>query len=286
VTDLYPVTALITGLAGVAAGGLVPRMIAGLPEPEPEPDPAEQDTDLAALADHHAEHAEHPEHPEHPEHSKPAGREPMQAEVPKQPEEPRRPEEPKELYADIAARPGLALRAAVASGVCAAALGLVFGWNLSLLVVLPLVPVGVALAVVDWRTKLLPTRLIAPSYVVTIVMILLVWLVDSRAPHDLERTALGWLVYGGMFFLLWFIYPRGLGYGDVRLAGLLGLALGWVGWAELLLGIWAGLLLGGILGGLLSLVLRRRDYPFGPFMLVGALLGVVLGQPVVSALYG
>ena len=168
----------------------------------------------------------------------------------------------------------------------AAALGLVFGWNLSLLVVLPLVPVSVALAVIDWRTKLLPTRLIAPSYVMTIVAILVVWLVDSREVSDLQRTALGWLVYGGMFFLLWFVYPRGLGYGDVRLAGLLGLALGWVGWAELLLGIWTGLLLGGILGGLLSLVLRRRDYPFGPFMLVGALLGIVLGQPVVSALYG
>ncbi len=259
-TDLYPVTAMVTGLAGVAAGGLVPRMIAWLPEPEPEePDRAEEDADLSAEADHDGA---------------------------TEPVEPVEPVEPKELYADIAARPGLALQAALASGVAAAALGLVFGWNLSLLVVLPLVPVSVALAVVDWRTKLLPTKLIAPAYVVTLAAILLVWVVDSRAAFDLERTALGWLVYGGMFFLLWFVYPRGLGYGDVRLAGLLGLALGWVGWAELLLGIWAGLLLGGILGALLSLVLRRRDYPFGPFMLVGALLGIVAGQPVVSGLYG
>jgi len=264
-TDLHPVTALVTGLAGVAAGGLVPRMIAWLPEPEPDqPDPAEADVDTALVTDADADADAEPDAPA----------EPVEA------------EEPKELYADIAARPGLAWQAAVASGVCAAALGLVFGWNLSLLVVLPLVPVSVALAVVDWRTRLLPTRLIAPSYLVTVVAVLVVWLVDSRSPYDLERTALGWLVYGGMFFLLWFIYPRGLGYGDVRLAGVLGLALGWVGWAELLLGIWAGLLLGGILGGLLSLVLRRRDYPFGPFMLIGALLGVVLGQPVVSALYG
>jgi leader peptidase (prepilin peptidase)/N-methyltransferase len=252
--DLFPVTALVTGLAGVASGGLVPRMIAWLPEPEPEqPDPAEQDAGVTEGTDE----------------TRPA---PAEA--------------PKELYADLAARPGLAARAAVAAGVGAAALGLVFGWNLSLLVVLPLVPVGVALAVIDWRTKLLPTRLIAPAYVVTIVAILVVWVADSRAATDLERTALGWLVYGGMFFLLWFVYPRGLGYGDVRLAGVLGLALGWIGWGELLLGIWAGLLLGGILGGLLSLVLRRRDYPFVPFMLVGALLGVVLGQPVVTALYG
>ena len=257
-TDLYPVTAVVTGLAGVAAGGLVPRIIAWLPEPEPdEPDPAERDTELGASTDGPAEDE-------------------AQAE----------PVPPKELYADIAARPGLAVRAAMTSGVCAAALGLVFGWELTLLVLLPLVPIGVALAVVDWRTRLLPTKLIAPAYAVTVVTILLVWLVDSRDPHDLERTALGWLIYGGMFFLLWFVYPRGLGYGDVRLAGVLGLALGWVGWGELLLGIWLGLLLGGILGGLLSLVTRRRDYPFGPFMLVGALLGIVLGQPVVASLYG
>ena len=131
------------------------------------------------------------------------------------------------------------MEAALASGVCAAALGLVFGWNMSLLVVLPLVPVSVALTVIDWRTRLLPTRLIAPAYAVTVVAVLVAWLVDGRDLHDLERTALGWLVYGGMFFLLWFVYPRGLGYGDVRLAGVLGLALGWVGWAELLLGIWS-----------------------------------------------
>ncbi len=174
----------------------------------------------------------------------------------------------------------------MAAGVVAAAFGLVLGWDPALVVLLPLVPVGVALAVIDWRTRLLPTRLIAPSYAVTVVAVLVAWGLDGRDLGDLQRTGLGWLVYGGMFFVLWFVYPRGLGYGDVRLAGVLGLALGWVGWGELLLGIWGGLLLGGVLGGLLSLVTRRRDYPFGPFMLAGAVLGVVLGQPVMTAMYG
>jgi leader peptidase (prepilin peptidase)/N-methyltransferase len=196
------------------------------------------------------------------------------------------PEEPKELYADIAARPGLVWKSVLASGVSAAAVGLVVGWHVSLLVLLPLVPVSVALAAIDWRTRLLPTRLIAPAYAVTVVAVLLAFLVGDRELHDLERTALGWLVYGGMFFVLWFIYPRGLGYGDVRLSGVLGLALGWAGWSELALGIGAGLILGGVGGGLLALVTRRRDYPFGPFMLLGALVGVVAGQPVITALYG
>ena len=254
-TDLHPVTALVAGLAGVAVGGLVSPLIARLPEPEPaqpdETDRGEADTELGDGL---------------PEAAAPAA--------------------PKELYADIASRPGLAWQTAVGCGVTAGLVGLALGWDLALVVLLPLVPVCVALAVIDWRTKLLPTRLIAPAYALTVVTVLVAFLAGDRDLQDLQRTGLGWLVYGGMFFVLWFVYPRGLGYGDVRLAGLLGLALGWVGWAELLLGIWAGLLLGGILGGLLSLVLRRRDYPFGPFMLLGALVGVVLGQPVLSAVYG
>lgn len=241
-TDLYPVTAVAAGVAGLAVGVLVPRLIAWVPEPEPEaPDPEEKDGG---------------------------------------------PEEPKELYADIAARPGMLWKAALATGVSAAAVGLVLGWSLSLLVVLPLVPVGVALAVIDWRTRLLPTRLIAPAYAMTVVTVLLAWLLGARELHDLERTALGWLIYGGMFFLLWFIYPQGLGYGDVRLSGVLGLALGWLGWPELWVGIGAGLILGGVGGGLLTLVTKRRDYPLGPFMLVGALAGVVVGQPLITAVYG
>jgi leader peptidase (prepilin peptidase)/N-methyltransferase len=251
VSDLYPVTAAATGVLGLVAGALVPRLIASVPEPEPD---EPQDDEPAGPAAGEAEQAEQ--------------------------------DEPKELYADIAARPGLAWKSAVAAALSAAVLGLVLDWSWSLLVVLPLVPVGVALAVVDWRTRMLPTRLIAPAYAVTIVAILVAWLADGRHLDDLGRTALGWLVYGGMFFVLWFVYPRGLGYGDVRLSGVLGLALGWVGWSELLVGMWSGLLLGGILGGVLALVTRRREYPFGPFMLAGALVGLVLGQPVMSALYG
>jgi leader peptidase (prepilin peptidase)/N-methyltransferase len=242
VIDLHPVTAVVTGFVGLAAGVLVPRIIAWVPEPEPaEPDSEEQDGE---------------------------------------------PEEPKELYADIAGRPGMLRKAVLATGLSAAVVGLVLGRHLSLLVVLPLLPVGVALAAIDWRTRLLPTKLIAPSYAVTVVTVLLAFLLGDRELHDLERTGLGWLVYGGMFFVLWFIYPRGLGYGDVRLSGVLGLALAWVGWSELLVGIGAGLILGGVGGGLLALVTRRRDYPLGPFMLVGALVGIAVGQPVITALYG
>ena len=72
--------------------------------------------------------------------------------------------------------------------------------------------------------------------------------------------------------MLWYIHPRGLGYGDVRLSGILGIALGWVGYGrELVVGIYAAFLLGGVGGALLSRlrIVDRKGFPFGPFMFVG-----------------
>ncbi len=187
-------------------------------------------------------------------------------------------EEPKERYVSVAARPGLAGKAALVSAVAAALVGAEVGWDWALMPLLPLVPVGVALAVVDWRTRLLPTKVIAPLYGVVVVAALVAALLSGER-SDLERAGWGWVVAGGTFLLLWLVYPQGMGYGDVRLSGVLGIALGYLGWGELLVGVYAGFLLGGIGGTLLS-VLRlvdRRAYPFGPFMLLGALVGVVTG---------
>jgi len=249
VTDL--VAAVVAGAACLAAGLLVPTLIARIPEPEPDRAPE-------APAD--------------------------ESDAPAATEAPAEPEEPKELYADIARRPGLVWKAALASGVAGALVALALGWVWDLLVVLPLVPVSVALAVVDWRTRLLPTKVIAPAYVVTATLVLVVFAV-TRDTDDLVRAGLGWLVAGGLFFALWFIYPPWMGYGDVRLAGVLGLALGQLGWPPLLFGVWCGFLLGGVGGALLARlrIVERRAFPFGPFMLVGALVGILAGNAVLGA---
>lgn len=240
---------LVMAAVGAVLGWFVPALIARIPEPEPELPDEEGSTG-----------------------DRPAGPVPQT-------------EAPKELYASIAALPGLAWKSALASGLAAGVVGLRVGWEPALLVWAYLVPVGVALAVVDWRTRLLPTRVIAPSYAV-VGGLAVVAAVLSGDWGDLLRAGLGWLVAGGTFFVLWFIYPRGMGYGDVRLSGVLGIALGLLGWGELLAGVYAGFLLGGI-GGLLLSALRivdRKAYPFGPFMILGALVGVVVG-PGVAAWY-
>jgi leader peptidase (prepilin peptidase)/N-methyltransferase len=190
-------------------------------------------------------------------------------------------EEPKELYVSIAAIRGLSWKAAVASGVAGAIVGASIGWSWELLFLMYLVPVGVALAVVDWRTRLLPTWVIAPSYAVVTALAVLAAVLGDDWP-DLIRAGWGWAVAGGTFLLLWLIYPRGMGYGDVRLSGVLGIALGFLGWGELLVGVYAGFLLGGVGGTLLTLlrIVDRKAYPFGPFMLLGALVGVVWGASI------
>ena len=199
--------------------------------------------------------------------------------------EPAQPAADKQTYADIARSPGLGLRGALLSGVAGAGVGAAVGWSWALTFLLYLCVMGSALAVIDWRTRLLPTKLVAPSYVAVGALVLLAGGLE-RSGDDLLRSLWGWLAAGGVFWLMWRIYPRGMGYGDVRLAGVLGIALGYLGWGELLLGVYAGFLLGAVVGTLLSLLrlVDRKAYPFGPFMLLGAWVGVLFG-PGVAALY-
>lgn len=181
-------------------------------------------------------------------------------------------------YAELAARRNLVLRLAVTGLAVGALVGWELGWTPVLAAWVFLAGAGVVLGYVDAQTRLLPTQIIAPSYAV-IGLLLLAAALAQQSLHHLVGALIGWAVMGGFYFLMWFIYPRGLGYGDVRLAGLIGPCLGYLGWGALVTGIYAGFLLGG-LGGLLLAGLRivdRRRYPFGPFMLLGALAGLVWG---------
>jgi leader peptidase (prepilin peptidase)/N-methyltransferase len=191
----------------------------------------------------------------------------------------------KETYADIAALRGLAWKLAIAGVIAGFAIGAHLGWEWPLLFLVPLVPVLVALALIDWRTHLLPTKVVWPATLATAALVGVAWILTGDN-DDVVRSGIGFLIAYGTFFALWFIYPKGLGYGDVRLAGVLGLALGYLGWGELLVGLYAGFLLGGVGGGLLSVlkVVERKAFPFGPFMIVGALLGVLWGAPLLDRL--
>lgn len=241
-------TALVAGGVGALSGAFVPQLIARLPEPTPEPEPS-----LTPAPDEAA-------------YSRPV-------------------DEPKEPYVEVAARPGLRWKTALASGAAAALIGGRVGWHPALLFLLYLVPVCVALSVVDWRTRYLPTRLIAPSYVVVGVLVVLASALTSDW-SALELSVVGWISSFLFFALIWLL-PGGMAYGDVRLAGVLGMALGWLGIPQLVLGLYTGFVLGGVVGLALNglKVFHHRHSPFGPHMVVGALLGVVVPAQLASA-YG
>jgi leader peptidase (prepilin peptidase)/N-methyltransferase len=200
------------------------------------------------------------------------------------------PDHPKPTYAAVAAAPALRTVAAVLCLGAGALVGLGVGMEWPLLYLLPLVPVGVALALVDLRTRLLPTAVVRPTFVgVVLLGALSAWLDDDV--DALVRAGIAAAVVFGVFFALWWIHPPGMGYGDVRLSGVLGFALGYLGWPAVLVGIYGAFLVFAVPG--LFVAVFRRDrrvlaeaYPFGPFLLGGALAAVVLADPVWTRLVG
>jgi leader peptidase (prepilin peptidase) / N-methyltransferase len=147
-----------------------------------------------------------------------------------------------------------------------------------------LAAITIALTLVDLDLHRLPNAIVLPSYPVAAVLLAL----PSAVAQDwrsLARAAIGAAALWAFYFGLMLIYPAGMGYGDVKLAGLLGMYLGWLGWSDLVVGAAAGFGLGGVLSTLLlavRLVTRKSMIPFGPFMLAGAWLAVAVAQPVTT----
>lgn len=139
--------------------------------------------------------------------------------------------------------------------------------------------IAVALAVIDVRVHRLPDRIVLPAYPVLIAALTLASAVSGDWAA-LGRALVAGVALFAIYLLLALINPAGMGLGDVKLAGLLGLALGWLGWAELVVGAFGAFLLGGLYAlGLLALrrANRHTAMPFGPWMLAGAAFGVAAG---------
>lgn len=188
---------------------------------------------------------------------------------------------PDPQHRDLAARPGLALRC----GAVGLVSGVILGWSLAgpwpLVLWLSLLPFGILLGVVDWHTKKLPRRVVLPATAYALVLITVVELAQGR-PETLLRAVIGMLVARTAIWLMWWIRSAGMGFGDVRLTALLGLLLAQVSIGAALVGLYSAFLLFAI--PFLGVALIRRDrsvwrtaYPFGPFLLAGALVGVACG---------
>lgn len=152
-----------------------------------------------------------------------------------------------------------------------------------------LAAISLALAVIDVQTMRLPNAIVLPAYPVTAVLLTAAAVLGGAGDQLLGAVA-GLAIMGGLYLVIAFVKPGAMGMGDVKLAGVLGFCLGWLGWSQLAVGILGGFLIGGVVG-LVLLATRGRTarIPFGPWLLAGAWLGILVGREVATgylSLYG
>ncbi len=201
--------------------------------------------------------------------------------------EPEEPDADKVPYAALAdARglaPALALAAAVMAGVVA--------WRIDEPELVPvwvlIAGVGSWLTYIDWRTRLLPSAIVMPTYLATFLLVGLgaLLLQDSEVfTRALVANIVVYVIFRVLYGIGTRFYGGAFGYGDVRLSGVLALALGALGASEVFVGMYAGFILGAVLGILLSLlrVINSKSYAFGPYMVVGAVIGAAWGSAIYS----
>lgn len=153
------------------------------------------------------------------------------------------------------------------------------GTQWTLLPLLYLAAISIALAMIDIDVFRLPDAIVLKSYPVAAIALLLSTFLGSGPTW--WRIPLGGLIMFSLYWTIRFIKPKGMGAGDVKLAGVLGMYLGYFGWGALAVGTFAGFLLGGVFGICLMLFgggTRKSKIPYGPYLIAGTWVGIVWGQ--------
>jgi leader peptidase (prepilin peptidase)/N-methyltransferase len=156
---------------------------------------------------------------------------------------------------------------------------------LTLVAFLYLAAISVALTAIDLELHRLPNRIVLPGYLVAALLLGTAGALSGDVVA-LATAGIGAIASFGLYLGLAVARPGGMGMGDVKLAGVLGLFLGFLGPAPLLVGMFAAFLLGGIAGIVVLAArrgTRRTALPFGPWMLVGAWIGIFAGEPLAAA---
>ncbi|UDY23071.1 prepilin peptidase [Nocardioides sp. Kera G14] len=143
---------------------------------------------------------------------------------------------------------------------------------------------SIALAFIDAETHRLPDAVVGPAYVLCGTLLAVTSAMTGDWPA-LVRGAAGLVLLGGGYYAVHMVRPDGMGFGDVKLAGLVGLVTGYVSWAALAVGAFAAFLLAGCYAVVLLAAHRahrRSGVAFGPWMLAGGWVGLVMGTPVAT----
>ena len=166
----------------------------------------------------------------------------------------------------------------LATGLLFAATALRFGLSWLLPAYLFFATVAVLLCLIDMKHRLLPNAIVYPSFVIA-VLLLSVAAIVGQDPRALGRAGLGGLVLFGFFLLSAVVTPTGVGMGDVKLAAVVGLYLGYLGWSAVIIGALAAFVFAALAGLVLMLAGRadrKSTVPFGPALFAGSVVGVAL----------
>lgn len=142
----------------------------------------------------------------------------------------------------------------------------------------------IAISAIDLELFIIPNRIVYPVGFASVVLLAGAAAIEHRWT-PFERGLLGGLAAFAFFLVLHLVVPHGMGFGDVRLSALLGLFLGWLGWLQVFGGLFAGFLLGAVIGSLLIAFggrSRKQHIPFGPFLAAGTMTFVLAGDQIVS----
>ena len=142
----------------------------------------------------------------------------------------------------------------------------------------------IAISAVDLERFIVPNRILYPTLFIAAPLFVIAAVVDDDLT-SLRTAAIGGLLAWGLLLVIHLISPKGMGFGDVRLAGLAGMTTGWLSVGHVLVGLFLGFLTASAVGvGLIALGLRgRKDkLPFGPFLAAGAFLAIVFGDPILD----
>jgi leader peptidase (prepilin peptidase)/N-methyltransferase len=163
------------------------------------------------------------------------------------------------------------------------------GWSWLLLPVLWLVPVGLAVAVIDLRSLIVPTRIVWPAFAVTVALSLVAAAIAGEWSLLLSAVV-GVATLAGPLFLIWFALPASMGFGDVRLAVLLGWTLGFYAGTRPIAAVFLVVccfVLASVIGLVVGIVAlgargRKAQVPFGPALIAGALFCIVMAEPILE----
>ena len=162
----------------------------------------------------------------------------------------------------------------------------VIGMNWRILPLLALIPAGVVVSAIDLRTMIVPTKVVWPALAIVIALSILSSSVEGEWPW-LATSLVGLCTLAGPLFLLWFLLPSGMGFGDVRLAVLLGWAVGFYGGSNpaagaiLAMFVLSAASIIGLVVGFVALGARGRKakVPWGPSLFAAALLAIAVAEP-------